>query len=233
MTPRRAQACPPFICWNESSPLRYLVFIDYWNFQLNWNHRRDPGQRCDYGKLPGMLISEAVRVVGAVESNTGTASLVETRLYASADSQGDQQLKNWLINTVNRMPSYRVDVRTRRTQAKPVFCRNCRTKTELCPSCSQPFVRSAEKGVDAAIVTDMLLSGRKGLMDVAVIVSSDADLVPAVFALSDDGIRTINATWRGQGYELARRCWGSFDLDDILQRIVIQGHQGRRTLQTT
>ena len=202
--------------------MRYLVFVDYWNFQINWNqHRRSSGQRCDYGKLPGVLISEAVRVVSAVESNTSPASLVETRLYASVDSQRDQQLKNWLINTVNRMSSYRVAVRTRRTQAKPVFCRHCRTETKRCPSCSRPFVHSPEKGVDAAIVTDMLLSGWKGLMDVAVIVSSDADLVPAVLALSDDGIRTVNATWRGQGYELARKCWGSFYIDDSFQSLVL------------
>lgn len=201
--------------------MRYLVLIDYWNFQLNWNNRRTHGQRCDYAKLPRVLVSEAVRVVSTVESNTGTASLVETRLYASVDSQRDQQMKNWLVNTINRMSSYRVDVRTRRTQAKPAFCRSCRTKTELCPHCSRPFVRSVEKGVDAAIVTDMLLSGRKGLMDVAVIVSSDADLVPAVLALSNDGIRTVNATWKGQGYELARQCWGSFYIDDIMQSIVL------------
>ena len=200
--------------------MRFLVFIDYWNFQLSWNRRRVPGQRCDYAKLPRVLVSEAMGVVSTVESGTGTASLVETRLYASVDST-DQRLKNWLLSTVNRMSSYRVDVRTRRTQAKPVFCRACRTKTESCPSCARPFVRSVEKGVDAAIVTDMLLSGRKGLMDVAVIVSSDADLVPAVLALSDDGIRTVNATWSGQGYELASKCWGSFNIDSIHQSLVL------------
>lgn len=205
----------------RSSPLRYLVFIDYWNFQINWN--RQARGRCDYQKLPGALVREAAGVLSTVESRTDTISLVETRLYASVDSRNekDQLLKRWLTNTVNLMSSYRVDVRTRRTQTKPVFCRNCRRNTKVCPYCSTPFVRSVEKGVDAAIVTDMLLSGRKGLMDVAVIASSDADLVPAVLALSDHGIRTVNASWKQQGYELAKTCWGSFYVDDIAQNIVL------------
>lgn len=202
--------------------MRYLVFIDYWNFQINWN--RQARRRCDYQRLPGALVQEAAGVISSVESRTDTISLVETRLYASVDSrsQKDQQLKKWLTNTVNLMSSYRVDVRTRHTQTKPVFCRNCRTDTNLCPSCQTPFVRSVEKGVDAAIVTDMLLSAQKGLMDVAVIASSDADLVPAVLALSDHGIRTVNAAWKRQGHELAKTCWGSFYVDEIAQSIVLK-----------
>jgi len=46
------------------------------------------------------------------------------------------------------------------------------------------------------------------------------DLVPAVRALRDHGLRTVNASWRGHGHELAKACWGSFDLDDIARNVV-------------
>ena len=84
-------------------------------------------------------------------------------------------------------------------------------------------MRSVEKGVDSAIVTDMLLIGWQGSMDIVLIVSSDADLVPAVRALRNHGLRTVNASWRGHGHELAKACWGSFDLDDIARSAIRRG----------
>ena len=201
---------------------RTYVFIDFWNFQLNWNERIQ--NNCDWGKLPAVLVRAANRVVHRVEDSEVPTGLLlaETRLYASVDPHNEKEgpLKGWLDNTIRRMPSYHVEIRERRRHPASLFCRKCLQKTERCPMCKEPFVRSVEKGVDSAIVTDMLLIGWQGSMDVVLIVSSDADLVPAVRALRDHGLRTVNASWRGHGHELAKACWGSFDLDDIAMSVI-------------
>lgn len=198
---------------------RTRVFIDFWNFQLNWNERIQA--KCDWRTLPTVLVHEAGRVLSQVDNRDDTRlSLTETRLYASVDPHNEKEgpLKGWLDNTVRRMPSYHVEIRERRRQPASLFCRHCHQKTGSCPTCAEPFVRSVEKGVDSAIVTDMLLLGWQGSMDVVLVVSSDADLVPAVRVLRDHGLRTVNASWRG--HELAKACWGSFDLDAIARKVV-------------
>jgi uncharacterized LabA/DUF88 family protein len=76
--------------------------------------------------------------------------------------------------------------------------------------------RSAEKGVDAAIVTDMLSLAWENSMAVSLLVSSDADYIPAVELLQNKGFKVINATWKRQGHDLARACWGSIELDRLI-----------------
>jgi NYN domain len=70
------------------------------------------------------------------------------------------------------------------------------------------------------------LLGTVGLTDpldleetVAVLVSSDADFVPAVERVQERGLKVINAGWTGKGHELKAACWGSFDLDTITATI--------------
>ncbi|MFL6127975.1 MAG: NYN domain-containing protein [Mycobacteriales bacterium] len=76
-----------------------------------------------------------------------------------------------------------------------------------------------EKGVDAAIVTDLLSLAWQDAFDVAVLVSSDADFVPAVERVQEKGLKVINAAWQGKGHELKAACWASFDLDTIASTI--------------
>jgi uncharacterized LabA/DUF88 family protein len=80
-------------------------------------------------------------------------------------------------------------------------------------------VSKPEKGVDAAIVTDMLSLAWQNAYDVAVLVSSDADFVPAVERVQERGLKVINAGWAGKGHELKAACWGSFDLDTVTATI--------------
>lgn len=139
---------------------RTRVFIDFWNFQLNWNERIQA--KCDWRTLPTVLVHEADRVLSQVDNRGDMTrlSLTETRLYASVDPHNEKEgpLKGWLDNTVRRMASYHMEIRERRRQPASLFCRHCHQETATCPTCAEPFVRSVEKGVDSAIVTDMLCS---------------------------------------------------------------------------
>ncbi|WP_373869536.1 NYN domain-containing protein [Sphaerisporangium rufum] len=120
---------------------------------------------------------------------------------------------------MERLPSWRVSIRERRSQSRSVHCRNCGAKTTTCPICAQPYRVRLEKGVDAAIVTDMLSLAWQDAYDVAVLVTSDADFVPAVERVQERGLKVINAGWSGKGHQLKAACWGSFDLDSIAHNI--------------
>lgn len=63
-----------------------------------------------------------------------------------------------------------------------------------------------------AIATDMIRLAWEKAYDVAVLASSDGDLVPAVEFLDDKGSRIIQAGFPPHGSHLARACWGSFDM---------------------
>jgi uncharacterized LabA/DUF88 family protein len=121
-----------------------------------------------------------------------------------------------LESFLDRQPGFRVFIRARRSAVKPVRCPSCEKKTADCPHCGKPFRRAVEKGVDAAIVTDLFSLAWEEAYNIAILVSNDADFVPAIERLQEKGFKVINATWKGQGNELAKTCWASFDLDGIV-----------------
>ncbi len=70
--------------------------------------------------------------------------------------------------------------------------------------------------MDTAIVTDLLSLAWEGAYDVAILVSSDSDLVPGVERLQEKGPKVINATWKSHGHHLAKASWASFDVDGLV-----------------
>ena len=196
--------------------VRVRLFIDFWNFQLNWNDA-SAGCLCDWTKVPTTLVAESKNLLLSAGIDQPML-LEETRIYASIlpSSPGDVRLKSWLTNFLDRLPSYRVFISERRLSNKPAHCKVCNTETAACPACGAPFQRSVEKGVDTSIVTDLLSLAWEGAYDLAILVSSDADFIPGVDRLQEKGIKVINATWRGNGYDLARTCWASVELDSLV-----------------
>ena len=194
------------------------IFVDFWNFQLNWNDRAEPDQRCDWKKLPAVLLDQAREVLSQVGLE-GSLDLEETLVHASVKMPSETRLKNWLENWLDKQPSYRVKVRERRVRPGGMWCNTCKRDILACPSCDTPLVRAPEKGIDAAIVTDLLTLAGESAFDVAILLTSDADLVPAVERVQEKGLKVINATWAGHGHELAHTCWGHFKLDGVIARL--------------
>lgn len=65
---------------------------------------------------------------------------------------------------------------------------------EACSECGAQFRWAPEKGVDTAIVTDLLSLASEDAFDVAILLSSDADHIPAVEWVQAHGRKAINAT---------------------------------------
>lgn len=193
---------------------RARVFIDFWNFTLQWRDRA-AGDKVDWTQIPRVLLDEAekrLQVAGISESLV----LEETLVYASYNPKTDRKLKGWLDSFLDKQPSFRVNMRERRPKGRTIHCIKCGQDNDHCQHCGEPFTWAPEKGVDTAIVTDLLSLASEGAYDVAVLLSSDADHIPAVEWVQARGLKVINATWSRHGFDLAKTCWASFELDAVM-----------------
>ena len=167
----------------------------------------EPNFQFDWAKLPGWLTKRA-----ATECNAPVLSYEGMHVYASYDPRAnDGKLKSWLENWLNRQPGVQVVLKERRPKDAPT-CPACYERIDFCPKCRKTLTRSQEKGVDTAIVTDMIRLAWEEAYDIAVLVSSDADMVPAVEFLDLRGRKVIQAGFPPHGSHLATACWASFDL---------------------
>ncbi len=198
--------------------MRTRIFLDFWNFTLNWRNHTNSSDKCDWTSVPSVLLKQADETLDS--SKLGSLELQETRIYASYEPSRDSRLKNWLHNFLDRQPGVRVFTFERRWRQRPTHCRFCGFEHTVCSECSKPLGRAIEKGVDSRIVSDMLSLAWDQSYDVALLVSSDKDFIPAVRKLQEKNIRVVNATWRGYGNELAHECWCSFELDHLIIDLV-------------
>lgn len=194
--------------------MRARVFIDFWNFQLGWNEVTDKA-RCDWAKLPRVLV-EAAQTVLAGAGAAAPLSVEETIVHASVDDSRESKLRDWLTNWLDRQPSFDVKIRERKPRPHGVRCRECGVVMTACSTCDKPLMAAVEKGVDAALVTDLLSLAWQQAYDVAILVTGDADYVPAVEYVQAKGLKVINAAWKMRGHNLRNACWGSFDTDDLV-----------------
>jgi uncharacterized LabA/DUF88 family protein len=190
--------------------MKARIFVDFWNFQLTLNEV-SPGFRLDWVKLSPWLVNAASNLIGQ------NLSFEETTVYISYDphSENDRRLHHWARNVLDRFPGIQVVVLERKPKRPPV-CPCCHTPIVVCPHCRGPITAMVEKGVDTSIVTDLLNLAWESAWDVAILISSDRDFIPAVTQLQTKGFRVINAHFPPKGMDLARTCWASLDLRTAL-----------------
>ena len=126
-------------------------------------------------------------------------------------SRKDNKYKRWAETWLDRQPGIQVSLRERQRR-RPLDCPHCHKTVDTCPHCKQKINRTEEKGVDTAIATDMIRLAWEQVYDIGILVSSDADLVPAVEFLSLRGRKIVQAGFPPIGSALATACWASFDL---------------------
>lgn len=158
-------------------------------------------------KISPWLINQAEKIVGQSLQYQGT------HVYISYDprSTKDHKLRDFATNVLSRFPGMQVTLLERKARNTPT-CPSCHQSITICPHCNTPITGMIEKGVDTAIVTDLLKLALEKAWDIAVLVSSDWDFIPAVELLVAKGFRVINAHFPPKGMHLARTCWGSIDL---------------------
>ena len=183
------------------------IFIDFWNFQLGLNSVAPPTYRADWKKISPWLIAQATMTVGRPLIYEGT----HVYMSYSPHSKKDTPLKDFATNVLSRFPGVQVSLVERKAQSAPT-CPTCHKPIAACPHCNNPITRMVEKGVDTAIVTDMVKLAWEGALEVAILVSSDRDFIPVVQMLATKGYKVINAHFPPTGMNLAGTCWASIDV---------------------
>jgi uncharacterized LabA/DUF88 family protein len=208
------------------SNLRIAVFIDYWNLQLTLNQAvgrlektEDYRAKINWQDIGHLFAESARAIVGrAGEELSYEGCFIYTSFNPSTDE--GRKFRNWALTWLNRQPGNNVQVRERKPKALPK-CPACHRSITHCPhsGCGKPIVATVEKGIDTLLVTDLVRMVIGNAFDVAVIASSDADMVPAVEFIQTLGKKVIQAGFPPNGVDLATRCWGSFDIMKIRNEI--------------
>lgn len=201
-----------------NSDIRVRVFLDYWNFVLSrkcWEER----PQLDWSKFGPWLANNA-GALGLDQKDCGRIRYEGMHVYASynpAGGVGERRFKNWALNTLDRFSGVQVVLKERKPKHPPK-CPVCHEKVITCPvpTCAESMIGTVEKGIDTAIVTDMIKLAWEDSYDVAVLVSADRDFIPAVELLDAKGRRVIHAGFSPEGRDLARKSWASFDLGAIM-----------------
>ena len=197
---------------SSGSVVRVRVFVDFWNFQLGIRDNVGPNFQLDWKKLGPWFAAEAGKLI-FTNGGAGVLRYEGMHIYLSFDPRKpkDSGLKNWALNTLDRFPGVQVSAMERKPKGPP-DCPACHTSIAVCPHCAQTMGGTVEKGVDTAMVTDMIKLAWEQSYDIAVLVSSDRDFIPAVEFLDSKGIKIVNAGFPPRGIDLARTCWASFDM---------------------
>ena len=194
--------------------LKARIFVDFWNFQLSVIDIEGDKYRIDWTKLSPWLMQEARSIVDPNLSFEGMG------VYLSYNPRRpeDMKLRYWANNFLDRISGVDVSMVERRPKNPPV-CPSCHRVIDPCPYCSASTSGTIEKGVDTAIVTDLFSLAWEAAWDVAILVTSDRDFIPAVNMLHRKGLKVINAHFPPDGMELAKTCWFSLDLRLALPQI--------------
>ena len=199
----------------SAPPPRVRVFIDYWNFQLTLNEREAHKRGLDDFRFPvdwkllgPWLAAKACSAIGWTAHSFDGAII-----YTSHDGRTEEgrRFHHWVTGWLDRQAGVTVECRERKPKSPPK-CPACHEVIETCPHCSKKIRAMHEKGVDTLLVTDMIRLAWEEAYDLAVLATSDRDLIPAVNFLSQKGRKVVQAGFPPLGSELAAACWASFDV---------------------
>ena len=164
---------------------RIQIFVDFWNLQLTMNEKVGYGFRFDWEHLPDFLMREAARV-----GSLSGVSYEGTRVYASYDRKaGRRRRVQELTARLAGPASRRAGLAARAALQGSAAMRQLPQADRRLPGLRQGSVGIEEKGVDAAIVTDMVRLAWEDHFDVAVLVSSDSASSPRSTSSTSGGKR--------------------------------------------
>jgi len=199
---------------SEAAPTgtqKIRIFVDFWNFQLSLNQVAPPDYRPDWHALPQWLTDRTKDLVLSDPSETLQFEGVHVYISYNSQTQKGRGLHHWATTVLARFPGFQVQCVERKAKGPPT-CPACHQRIEDCPHCGSKMARTVEKGIDTAIVTDMITLALEDAWHIGVLVSSDRDFIPAVVYLAKKGHKVLHAGFPPLGMDLARSCWASIDI---------------------
>lgn len=187
--------------------MKVSIFLDFWNFSLSLK-TIDPAYRPDWFAIPMVFIRQAAAIC-----SDSTLELQDFHIFGSfSNTPADQKLKNWSRSFLPKIPGSNLHFKERQQKSTGPVCTVCHREITACPFCGGTMLGTEEKCIDTLLATTMLQDAWMKKYDVAILVSSDKDFIPAVDFLRSVGTKTIHAQFKNQGMELSKHCWGRFDI---------------------
>lgn len=198
---------------------RVRVFVDFWNFTLGLNQaesdRRGQDPRTfrfqiDWIKTGRWL---AERAAESAQIPLADCSFDGVNVYTSHDANTEKGKAHhkWATGWLSRQAGVTVNCRERKPKSHQK-CPKCHVEIDTCPHCNEAIKATQEKGVDTLIATDMIRLAWEDAYDLAVLATSDRDLIPAAEFLALKGHKVIHAAMPPRGFDLSKACWASFDV---------------------
>lgn len=171
---------------------RVRVFIDYQNVYHRARGTFDLEHDAPYvGNVRPVRLGHLVTTMGrSVDSNrklTGVQVYRGEPTYKShpkVQAAFQRQVETWRSNNA---ASGLLTVKTRPLRYEPTAWDHTGRVTQ--------WGSAQEKGIDVMLALDLALGAKANEFDVAVVVSGDTDLIPAIEAAQEAGARVENAVW--------------------------------------
>ena len=202
--------------------VRVRLFVDFWNFQIGWNQWHERLGATERVPIPWKDVLPSVLIAEAAKGQP--AKFGGAHVYASVDpdNPNDKGLRSWLHHGLKGYPGYDVVVKNRKAR-KPIRCQNdgCKKQITDCPECNTPIRGTVEKGVDAAIITDLLSLAFDDNYDIGILISGDADYAPAVeYIQKKTDKQIVQAYFKAHGDELRNACWDHIFFEDLHSKLL-------------
>lgn len=201
---------------------KVAVFIDYWNVQLTINSfdKKTGGNgkfNIDWTNLNNWIISKLSIYLNKPPQDF---QHVVTHIYTSYNSSSitEQKYRNWTSNFLSLQPGMKVTCLDRHKKGN-VTCPSCQHTISNCPNCSNELKPTQEKGIDTRLSLQMLDLASNNSYDIAVILSHDADMVPAVEFVQARGKIVFHFGISPLGAELRKACNHHYDIKNVLNEI--------------
>ena len=201
--------------------LSVQIFVDYWNFSLALRSEarklRLGGPRVDWDLFPERLVQQASSALAL-----DNLWRKQTSIFTSYDPERDSEVghRDWVNGYLRRRRRTKVINPPRSPVQSPPSCPSCHVFVAYCPWCGADLRGFEEKGVDTGLSVAMSTASRSGELDIAILISSDTDMIPAIRSVRKDGHRVVHARFPPGGNRVARACNVSIDIleqtDDLV-----------------
>jgi len=201
-----------------------IVFIDGNNLYHNLKHLDTTPSRIDMLKLSQIICSKL------------GLKCIKTKYYNSIPSilDGEEKYNKHMqfINSLKSLPTFEVYTRKlQRMSNKEIIGEKAKMWEELgiCTKCEMPvktacvmcvgLIDRKEKGIDVKLAIDMVSCALKEECDVCVLVSGDADFIPAIDIIKENGREAVCASTKpGFSWAIRQSQQILYITDDVLSK---------------
>ena len=198
------------------------IFVDYWNFSLalrsEARERRMGEPRVDWDLFPERLVQQAASALAL-----DNLWRKQTSIFTSHNPKRDSEVghSKWVDDYLRKRPRTKVINRRQSPVQSPPACPKCHVFVPYCPWCGADLRGFEEKAVDTGLSVALATASRSGELDIAILISSDTDMIPAIKSVQEDGHRVVHARFPPGGNRVANACDVSINIleqtDDLVE----------------